>query len=70
VVSATPQQSFNPRKRTPGIQWIGGWVGFKAGLDTEAREKKSFASAEVRTPVVQSTVSYYILTDMANTNYL
>jgi len=28
-----------PRERTPGTHWIGGWVGLRAGLDTEAREK-------------------------------
>jgi len=25
--------SFSPRERTPGIHWIGGWVGPRAGLD-------------------------------------
>jgi hypothetical protein len=28
-----------PRERTPGTYWIGGWVGLRAGLDTEARGK-------------------------------
>jgi hypothetical protein len=28
-----------PRERTPGIRWIGGWVGLRAGLDTGARGK-------------------------------
>jgi hypothetical protein len=31
-------------------------VGFRAGLKTEAIEKKSFDSAENRTPVIQSVV--------------
>jgi hypothetical protein len=26
-----------PRERNPGTHWIGGWVGHRAGLDTEAR---------------------------------
>jgi hypothetical protein len=26
-------------ERTPGTHWIGGWVGLRAGLDTEARRK-------------------------------
>jgi hypothetical protein len=28
-----------PRKRIPVTHWIGGWVCFRAGLDTEARGK-------------------------------
>jgi hypothetical protein len=28
-----------PRERTPGTNWTGGWVDFRAGLDTEARGK-------------------------------
>jgi hypothetical protein len=31
--------TFNPGKRTPGTHWIGGWVGLRPGLDTEARGK-------------------------------
>jgi hypothetical protein len=32
--------ALNPRwKDPPGTHWIGGWVGLRAGLDTEAREK-------------------------------
>jgi hypothetical protein len=30
---------FCPRERTPGPHWIGGWVGLRASLDTEARGK-------------------------------
>jgi hypothetical protein len=28
-----------PREKTPGTHWIGGWVGIRAGLNTEARGK-------------------------------
>jgi hypothetical protein len=28
-----------PQSRTPGTHWIGDWVGFRDGLDTEARQK-------------------------------
>jgi hypothetical protein len=28
-----------PRERTPCAHWVGGWVGPRAGLDTEARGK-------------------------------
>jgi hypothetical protein len=39
VVSVTPRPRFTPGERTPGIRWIGGWVGPRAGLDTGARRK-------------------------------
>jgi hypothetical protein len=39
VVSVTPRPRFTPWERTPGTHWIGGWVSFRDGLDTEAREK-------------------------------
>jgi hypothetical protein len=52
-----------PRKRTPGTHWMGGWVGFRVGLGTEATTLKelSFASACDRTPVVYTVVG--ILTE-------
>jgi hypothetical protein len=37
-VSGQPQR-FSPGERTPGTHCIGGWVGPRAGLDTEARGK-------------------------------
>jgi hypothetical protein len=48
-----------PGERTPGTHWTGGWVGLRPGLDTEAREKKTFYSVGNRTPAVQSLVGYY-----------
>jgi hypothetical protein len=48
-----------PRERTFCTHWIGGWVGLRARLDTEAREKKTSFSVEDRTPVVQSVVRHY-----------
>jgi hypothetical protein len=38
-----------------GTHWIRGWVGLRAGLDTEARGKRLFAPAEVQTPIVRSS---------------
>jgi hypothetical protein len=29
----------DPRERTPGTHWIGGWMVLRAGVDTEARGK-------------------------------
>jgi hypothetical protein len=39
VVSTTPRPRFTPRERTPGTNWVGGWVGPRAGLDAGARIK-------------------------------
>jgi hypothetical protein len=39
VVSVTPQLRFSPRERTPGTHRTGGWVGPRAGMDTEGRGK-------------------------------
>jgi hypothetical protein len=41
-----------PQEWAPGTRWVGAWMGFRAGLDTET-EEISFASAEDRTPVVR-----------------
>jgi hypothetical protein len=46
-----------PRERTSGSHWMGGWVDFRAGLDTEARGE-IFASSGDRTSVVQSVVRH------------
>jgi hypothetical protein len=39
LVSITPRPSFTPGERTPGTHCTGGWVGPRAGLDTEVRGK-------------------------------
>jgi hypothetical protein len=49
--------SLYPRGKDPGTHCTGGWVGPRAGLDTEARG--NFASAVDRTPVVQSVFRHY-----------
>jgi hypothetical protein len=48
--------TLSPGKRSPppGTHWVGGWVGLRAGLVTEA-----IASAGDRTPVFQSRVRNY-----------
>jgi hypothetical protein len=55
-----------PGERTPGTHCTGGWVGLRAGLDTEVRGKilcPCLGSNPDR-PVVQSVVIHY--TDWAN----
>jgi hypothetical protein len=37
--ASRPGPRFNPGERTPGTHCKGGWVGPRAGLDTEARGK-------------------------------
>jgi hypothetical protein len=44
-----------PRERTTCTHWTGGWVGLRAGQDTEDRGK-IFASAGDRYTVVKSVV--------------
>jgi hypothetical protein len=39
VVSVTPRPRSSPGERTPGTHCTGGWVGPRAGLDTEVRGK-------------------------------
>jgi hypothetical protein len=61
VVSVTPQPYFTLGERTPGTNWIGGWVGLRAGLDTEARGKILFLFRRWNPgrPVIQSLVRHY-----------
>jgi len=41
---------FTHRERAPGANFIGGWVGLRAGLDAVVKRKKFSASAGTRTP--------------------
>jgi hypothetical protein len=56
-----------PQERIPSTHWLGGWVGLRAGLYTEARGK-SFVSPGYRIPVVRSVVRHY--TDWASQCFL
>jgi hypothetical protein len=66
VVSITPRPRFTPGERTPGPHCTGGWVGPRAGLDTEARGKIvcPCRGSNPDRPVVQPVVRHY--TDWAN----
>jgi hypothetical protein len=66
VVSVTPRQRFSPGERTPGSHCTGGWVGPRAGLDTEARGKIlcPCRGSNPDRPVVQPVVRHYA--DWAN----
>jgi hypothetical protein len=64
--ASRPGRAFTPGERTPGTHWRGGWVGPRAGLDTEARGKILCPRLESNPdrPVVQPVVRHY--TDWAN----
>jgi hypothetical protein len=46
-------RAFTPGERTPGTHCTGGWVGPRAGVDTEARGK--IVPAGDRTPIARSS---------------
>jgi hypothetical protein len=60
VVSVTPRPCFYPQETTPGTHWTGGWVGPRAGLDTEDRGKILFPCRETNPgrPVIQPVVRH------------
>jgi hypothetical protein len=43
------------RGKDPGAHWIGGWVGPRAGLDTEARGKVLFSPPGIETTFMVHT---------------
>jgi hypothetical protein len=61
--SASRPIHFTPRKRAPGTQWIGGWVGPRAGLDTVSKRKIPSPCWELDPdhPIVQPIVSRYTI---------
>jgi hypothetical protein len=48
-----------PQEGTPSTHCAGGWVGPRAGLDTDARGKNPFASARDQTSIAQSVARHY-----------
>jgi hypothetical protein len=61
VVSVTPRPRFYPRGKDPGTHFTGGWVGPRAGLDTEARGNILWPrrGSNPDRPVVQPIVRHY-----------
>jgi hypothetical protein len=59
--ASRPGRAFTPGERTPGTHCTGGWVGPRAGLDTEARGKILCLCRESNPdrPVVQPVVRHY-----------
>jgi hypothetical protein len=56
-----PGRAFAPGERTPCTHWTGGWVGPRAGLDTEDTGKIPCPRRESNPdrPVVQPVVTHY-----------
>jgi hypothetical protein len=61
MVSVTPKLHFKPWERTHGTHCTGGWVGPRAGLDTEAGGKIRcpWRESNPDRPVVQPVVRHY-----------
>jgi hypothetical protein len=61
VVSITARPRFTPGERIPGTHCTGGWVGPRAGLDTEDRGKIlcPCRGSNPDHPVVQPIVRHY-----------
>jgi hypothetical protein len=59
--ASRPGRAFTPGERTPGTNCTGGWVGPRAGLDTEVRGKILYKcrGSNPDRPVVQSVVRHY-----------
>jgi hypothetical protein len=57
IIFPQPPAALCPGERTSGTHWIGGWVGLRAGLDTEARGNILCLYGD-RSPVVQSAVRH------------
>jgi hypothetical protein len=64
------QAALYPWERTPCTHCTGGWVGLRAGLDTEATGKISYLcrGSNLDRPVVQSVARHY--TDFIFSNNL
>jgi hypothetical protein len=59
--ASRPGRAFTPGERTPGTHCTGGWVGLRAGLDTEDRGKIlcPCRGSNPDRPVVQPVVRHY-----------
>jgi hypothetical protein len=61
VVSVTPWPRFSPGERIPGTHCTVGWVGPRAGLDTEVRRKilRLCRGSNLDHPVIQPVARHY-----------
>jgi hypothetical protein len=59
--ASRPGRALPPGERTPGTHCTGGWVGPRAGLDTEVRGKISCLcrGSNLDRSVVQSVARHY-----------
>jgi hypothetical protein len=59
--SASCLGCFTPRESVPNTNWIGGWVGPRASLDTVSKRKipSPCRDSNPDHPIVQPVVSHY-----------
>jgi hypothetical protein len=57
--SASRHGRFTPREGDSGTNWIGGWVGPRAGLDAVAKRKILNPSRDLEHPIIQPVVERY-----------
>jgi hypothetical protein len=57
--SASRPGRFTPGERAPGTNWIGGWVGPRAGLDNTEKILDPTGTQNSDPSVVQPVASHY-----------
>jgi hypothetical protein len=69
VVSVTPRPLFIAGERTSSAHCTGGWVGPRAGLDSEVREKTfSLCRGSNLDSLVVHPIPYTVLTELPGSN--
>jgi hypothetical protein len=57
--SASPSCCFTSQETDPGIHWIGGWVGLRAGLDVIEKRKHFLSLPGIEPQEVQPVARRY-----------
>jgi hypothetical protein len=57
--ASRPTCRFTPRERAPGTHWIGGWVGYRVGLDTVLMRKFPSPCRDSNSPIIHSVAQCY-----------
>jgi hypothetical protein len=58
--SVSRPDRFTPKERAPGTNWIGGWVGHRAGMDAVVKRIPSpHRKSKPRTPIIQPLAQRY-----------
>jgi hypothetical protein len=65
-LSASRPGRFTPGERAPDAHWIGGWVGHRAGLDTEDERKISFPQPEIESQIPTKLIRDFCIFTLSN----